>query len=783
MGEKIKLSSLVSSIVLQFKDQFSSGFKSATGNMANSKAQIAGFSKEIQNGSGMMSVARDLSVVSMQVGHYAEQLKSLTAIPGEVASSFEDSMARASTVLNESNAIGGDTAATMNIIRSAAEDMAGGVSAAGKIASIGTDTFTSSVYTMMSSGLTAQQGIAATEQSALLAKAATGSMKVAASTLTGIYNNLGNKSAEAGEEMTRLSDIVAGTQNYFAFENLQQFADGLKNVSGVAVSNKIPLTQLSASIGQLNSNMITGPEAGTALKSVIAQLGNASRKLGFDIAKTSDGGLDLIKTFENIKSVGAGGQELIAAFGTEAGPAIGLLTENLGELKSGFDYVNDSAGITLENASKMSDTMSNKQERLNNAMLVWQGRIGTGANSVKGLGTSMALTGVQFINWVTDIPVVGDGIARLAGGATQLAGSLTGVMNMALQSSTGLLSFISLAEKGPAILGTMKSGLGLVGTGLKGVGAGALSVGKGILSAIPSAVTWMGTMWGVAAAHLAVYWPIYAVIGAVAALAAGAVLLIRNWDTVKSWIGNAWQSITGWFSKGFDFVKGLFTESPGWIQGALTAFAPWIAIPLQVVKHWDTLKSWFSSFIGWITNTADKIAAPFEWIGDKVGKIFGRDSGKAMTSTMADGLMNDETLYNATSNSFSRVDKLIPHSNASEGPFSRLTHAGAAITGTMAVGLKDEKSLYSTAAGKFQSVGNIIKFPELGGSGIKGDKSVLEQFLSIIKKSGDKKRQTTNHYHVSISFDELKDFPSLLDYLSQLKEETDRVNDPEEQAG
>ncbi len=275
-------------------------------------------------GSGSLETARDLAIVSNFMGGFAQKMRAAAEVPGQVASAFESGMARVSTVLTESNALGGDTAASLEAIRKAAQDMAGGVSDAGKVAAIGMDVFADSIYTMLSSGMGVEQAIAATEQSALLAQATGGSMAQASSALTGIYNNLGDKSAEAGAEMRRLSDIVAATQNYFALEDLGQFAQGLGGVSKAALTNKIPLTQLTATLGQLNSHMITGAQAGTAVKSVLAQMGRASKKLGFEIGRTSEGGIDLIKTLENIKATGADGPAMAAAFGTEAGPAIGL---------------------------------------------------------------------------------------------------------------------------------------------------------------------------------------------------------------------------------------------------------------------------------------------------------------------------------------------------------------------------------------------------------------------------------------------------------------------------
>ena len=683
----------ISSVTLRLNDQFSSGWQKAANRVAKGKTMINEGAEGLKGKLGNMAVTRDLAITSMYIGRLNDTLQSWTDAPGKVASSFEDGMARVSTVLNETNAFGGDTAASMAMIEQAAADMAGGVSQSGKLAAIGTDVFTNSVYTMLSSGLSVEQGIAATEQASLLAKATGGNMADAASALTGIYNNLGDKSADAGTEFTRLSDIVAGTQNYFAFEGLGQFTDGLKNASGVAVANNIPFTQLSAVIGQLNSNMIVGAEAGTAVKSVVAQLGAASGRLGFEIAKTSDGGIDLVETFANIEATGADGQAMIAAFGTEAGPAVSLLTKNLDELRSGYDYVNDAAEITQENAAKMAETLTTKQENLNVAMQVWQGRLGAGANAVKGLGLEMKLFGVRLLNGITGLGGFGKVASGVFGGVIQLAGGFSGLASNALQASTGIASMMELWKGKKDVLMMARGGLKMVTGGLGKMVKGLFMGGKAVITFIPKAVAWMSTMWGVAAAHVAAHLPLYATIAAVAALAAGAVWVIRNFDKVKAWFGTAWTAIKGWFSAGFGFIKGLFTESPTWVQAALLAFMPLIAIPMQIITHWDTIKGWFAAFADWVVGIAQKISAPFEWIGDKIGGLFGRGGGEGISGTMAEGVAGDNTLYSATARSFNQVDRLIPHSDAQEGPFSRLTQAGRAIMDTMASGAREDADL------------------------------------------------------------------------------------------
>lgn len=63
--------------------------------------------------------------------------------------------------------------------------------------------------------------------------------------------------------------------------------------------------------------------------------------------------------------------------------------------------------------------------------------------------------------------------------------------------------------------------------------------------------------------------PIGIVIIAVAALVAGIILLIANWDRVTSFMRGAWETFTAWFSSSIDTVVGWFRDLPGKITGAL----------------------------------------------------------------------------------------------------------------------------------------------------------------------------------------------------------------------
>ncbi|WP_020613225.1 phage tail tape measure protein [Sediminispirochaeta bajacaliforniensis] len=811
------MSDFVTSVTLLFRDQFTSGFSQAAGRIEELRGEIHGYADEIKSG-GMLDVAADMSMVSMEVGELARNFQQLTAVPGQVAAEFEVSMARVSTVLNDTNAIGGDTAGSMERIAEAAAEMAGGISEAGSIASVGAREFADSVYTMLSSGLTVEQGIAATEQAALLAQATGGSLQEAASALTGIFNNMGDKSAEAGTEMQRLSDIVAGTQNYFAFENLGQFTQGFANVSGLAVSAQAPLEQVAAALGQLNTNMITGAEAGTAMKSALAQMSTASERLGFDVARTSEGGIDLMQTLRNISAAGYSSDDLIGGFGTEAGPAVSLLTANLGDLEAGFDAVSNSAGVTLDNAGKMADTLTRRQEGLNNSWAVFQERIGGGANAVKGLGVEAATAGVRFLNWATSLPLVGENLAGIAGATLEVGGAMAGGFSTVLQMSTGLLSFTMLMDRFGSIAGMMRSSMALVGVQVKALGTGILNAGRAVIGFIPSAISWMGTMWGVAAAHMAAYWPIYAVVAGVAAVAAGAVWVVRNWDTVTEFFVNLWEGIKNVFATVWDWIKNLFlTYHPigiivqnwepitqffsGLWEGVTNVFSgAWdfikgiwsdYTIIGQIIQNWDSIREFFAglwdSIVSLATGAVDRILAPFRAVKERVQELLPDflTSGEGIFQTVGSGVAEGgRRLVDGVRGAFARVGDLLPHSDAKEGPFSTLTAAGRAIPETMADGMRAGNGLPDAARSQFAQVNNVLQFPSgerldvqavdrQQDSGISG---VLRDLVNRIGSGGTDGGKNERPIQVENLYVQFSEAADLTRFVEELREQVEDVS-------
>jgi|GEM_PF-3189693 len=662
------MADFISSIKINFVDGITAGINKA-------KASINGITQSVQkigNDSQSLSVAADLAAVTGQIERFASSITAAAAVPGTLAASVEFSMSRVSTVLNQANAIGGDVPGTLQTIKERAQEMAGGIGPA----TLGMEEFNKSTFSLISSGLKAEQAIAGVTQATLLAQATGDSAAVAVSILGAVYKNFGNKLPNPAAEMGRLSDVIARTQQYFAFENLEQFSAGLANAAGTVIGFKVSFEQSAAVIGQLNNNMIDGANAGTAMKSILSQMGNASKKLGFEIVNTKDGGIDLVATLENIAAAGASGTALTKAFGTEAGPAVGILTENLRNLQDGYNAVLNSAGTTLVGAKKMTDNLLARQERLANATQVFNERIGVGANIIANAGVSVKLVGVEFLNWASSLPVVGEGLAGVSGALMAIGSSVLSGASGFLNFAGGIASSLVMLEK----VGLIPK---VVSGGMKNVAGGIFKMGKAAIFAIPKLFT-------MAAAHWAMLGPILLIVAAVALLGAGVYLIIKHWESVKTFFVNLWEGVKNVFRTAVDFVLGLLDNKL--VQGALVVVAPFIGIPLAIMKNWDAIKAFFvnlwegiksifSAGILWAKNVLSGIPL--------IGKLFDRKNnpGVEAVGTLSAGV--GDALPVAERAGFqiaNTIDEYLPHSDAKKGPLSKLRQSGGSLVETLRQG-------------------------------------------------------------------------------------------------
>jgi hypothetical protein len=147
--------------------------------------------------------------------------------------------------------------------------------------------------------------------------------------------------------------------------------------------------------------------------------------------------------------------------------------------------------------------------------------------------------------------------------------------------------------------------------------------------------------------------PIFLVILAIGLLIGAAIWVVQNWEMVSAFFSTLWQNI---------------------VQG-LSAAMTWVAQGAR-----DTLTQVAQFFINLIPQA-------LEW-------------GATLIRTFVDGILSMKSyLVDGITNVFSAVRKLMPFSDAKEGPFSQLTYSGGAIMSTMAQGVTAQAGTLHSAMG------------------------------------------------------------------------------------
>lgn len=128
--------------------------------------------------------------------------------------------------------------------------------------------------------------------------------------------------------------------------------------------------------------------------------------------------------------------------------------------------------------------------------------------------------------------------------------------------------FTVIKALGAVVQGVMNGDVGMILLFSLAAGVVALLAGAIIAMAIPAIIA-MGVALWIAMAPL-LPWSL-----ALAAIIAVVLLLREHWEEVCDFMAEHWQLV-------------------------LAVFLPFIGIPLLIIKHWDTVKAWLSSFGSWL---------------------------------------------------------------------------------------------------------------------------------------------------------------------------------------
>jgi hypothetical protein len=162
-------------------------------------------------------------------------------------------------------------------------------------------------------------------------------------------------------------------------------------------------------------------------------------------------------------------------------------------------------------------------------------------------------------------------------------------------------------QVGAGVMGSWVGTISQIGTALFGLigtfalfGAGTVTTAAtAIGSAIATAAAWVGSWIAMAAsatlsaitmaaAWLLSIWPIALIIAAVVGLA---VVIIKNWDTIKAWTITIFSAVWSWLKDLWDDIIAMFNWAVTMVKTIFFNFTP-LGI---IIKNWGAITGWIST--------------------------------------------------------------------------------------------------------------------------------------------------------------------------------------------
>ena len=433
-------------------------------------------------------------------------------------------------------------------------------------------------------------------------------------TTADIASNIQTAMGIPAEKMDHVADVLTAlfTRNNVDIPMLGQ---SLKYSAGVGREYGQSLETISAATAMLGSAGIQGSQAGTTMRSILSRIGTskAVAELGINTKDSAGDMRDLVDILRDIdkKTAGMGnvvrGQIFKNIAGQYAVTGFGVLMHAAGngslEQMRGApgEYDGEAARVSKTMLDNMAGDMTMLQAALENISVeLFEKNNGWLRDLTKSL--SSVMHGVaEFLKAHPALSKAFVMIGAVVAGVTAAFGGL-------MLAIVGLLSPITLLRFQFSMLG-IKGGstFGLLWKGMKGVGSG---------------IMWLGRlMWGN---------PILAVIGLIAA---GAIYIWRNWDTLGPKFRAIWNAVCSATGIAWDWIK----EKARTTWAGIGSLFFNSALPEVVVKTWEAIKSGVSE--AW-TSIRQSISDKWNEILDDIAALppkF-RDMGSAIIDSILNGI-------------------------------------------------------------------------------------------------------------------------------------------------
>lgn len=281
------------------------------------------------------------------------------------------------------------------------------------------------------------------------------------------------------------------------------------------------------------------------------------------------------------------------------------------------------------------------------------------------------------------------------------------LMNMRIGATMAINSIKSVAL---SIFNMARTAAVNAVSALRSMATGMIQMARqAIMTAITALPGLIASVWAFTAALLAnpITWVVIGIVALIAAL----VLLWKNWDTVTSFIKGVFNAAINGVVNAFNWVHDKIMNLSPAVTALIAVFFPFIGIPMLIMQNFGTLKEFFGNLISGIRSIFDSFIAGIKLLITNPGEFFAqaishaqnvifskfeafKESGQKLISTFTEGIKNVISApYEAVKGGLDKLRKLLPFSDAKEGPLSQLTKSGRSVFQTMATGMNQEAPL------------------------------------------------------------------------------------------
>ena len=344
-------------------DEFADKVGKSGQKIRNSANNVSSFGRSAKGASG------GVKTLGVAIKSALGPIAALTTVAGLVSSAF-NVLQRQDFAEAKFETLGGNSKDLVANLKEVSKELNGAAS---------TVELTAAAYDVASAGFSS-----AAEASQVLKAAAQGAVggfsdiNTVGNAATSVLNAYGLAASEA----STIVDQFIQTQNDGKIV-VNEYAQNIGKVASAAAGLKIPLSEVNAVIAQSTAAGVQSEVAFTGLKGALARLasGEASKALkgvGIDISAATIEADGLLGTLEKLEGLDTG--QIFKALGTEAGPALLPVIQNLEKFEELINNQEDSVGAAAEAQKRAANTINGA---LNRIRVAWENFITEGSAGSK----------------------------------------------------------------------------------------------------------------------------------------------------------------------------------------------------------------------------------------------------------------------------------------------------------------------------------------------------------------------------------------------------------------